>query len=65
MEFLNINKNNWKQCVNLTDKEDIFIASNLYSIAEAQFYPKANSKAIIVDGEMVGYIMYGEDEDNA
>ena len=25
MEFVNININNWKQCVNLTDKEAILL----------------------------------------
>ena len=65
IEFIDLNKDNWIECVNLHREEDIYIASNLYSIAEAQFYDKANSKAIIADDKMVGYTMYGEDEDDS
>lgn len=65
IEFIDLNKDNWIECVNLHRKEDTYIASNLYSIAEAQFYDKANSKAIIISDKMVGYTMYGEDEENS
>lgn len=65
IELVDLDDENWKECVTLTDKDDIHIASNLYSIAEAQFYEKAHSKAIFIEGKMVGYTMYGEDEDNA
>lgn len=65
IEFIDLNKDNWIECVKLHSKEDTYIVSNLYSIAEAQFYNKANSKAIIIDDKMVGYTMYGEDEDDS
>ena len=65
MEFIEITKDNWKDCAFLTDKDDKYIASNLYSIAEAQFYEKAFSKAICVKNEIIGYTMFGEDEDNS
>ena len=65
MEFIELNKDNWLECIQLHSQEDKHIASNLYSIAEAQFYDKANSQAIVVDGKMVGYAMYGEDEDDS
>ena len=65
IEFIDLNKDNWIECVNLYKKEDTYIASNLYSIAEAQFYDKANSKAIIINDKMVGYTMYGEDEEDS
>jgi len=63
MTFIDLDKDNWQECAFLTAEKDIHIASNLYSIAEAQFYPKANSKAIQVNGKIVGYTLYGEDED--
>jgi len=63
IDFRGITKENWTECVSLHTKEDKYIASNLYSIAEAQFYQKANSMAIYVDDIMVGYAMYGEDEE--
>jgi diamine N-acetyltransferase len=55
---------NWQECIELSVKDDQvdFVPSNLYSIAEAQFYPKAVPLAIHnVEGQMVGFIMYGID----
>lgn len=64
--FKNITSDNWKECINLklSDEEKDFIWPNVYSIAEAQFYPKAISKAIYDGEQMVGYTMFGEDEDD-
>lgn len=62
-----IEAHNWKKCVHLpiAEEEKAFICPNVYSIAEAQFYPKAISRAIYnSEDEMVGYTMFGEDEDN-
>ena len=58
IEFIDLNKDNWIECVNLHREEDIYIASNLYSIAEAQFYDKANSKAIIADEVYEFYLVH-------
>jgi len=58
---------NWKAVTELElfDHQKTFLPSNLYSIAEAQFYKDAQSKAIYVDslGEktLVGYALYGID----
>lgn len=65
MQFKELNKDNWNECVKLMDEGDIYIAPNLYSIAEAQFYDELFSRAIYVDEKMVGYAMYGEDEDDS
>lgn len=56
---------NWMKCISLKEEENArkFIASNLFSIAQAQFYPKAISRAIYDDSTLVGYTLYGEDED--
>ncbi|MBW9156694.1 GNAT family N-acetyltransferase [Clostridium tagluense] len=65
INFKNITADNWKECINLkiTDDEIEFISPNVYSIAEAQFYPNiAVSKAIYDDEQMVGYTLFGEDE---
>ena len=64
MEFRELDRDNWLECAKLWTEEDRFIAPNLYSIAEAQFYPKAVSRAIYDGGRMVGYILHGEDEDH-
>ena len=66
IEFTELTADNWETCAKLTTEEDVrevFVASNTYSIAEAQFYPKAISRAFTAHGEMVGYAMFGEDED--
>jgi len=67
IQFKNITADNWKECINLklSHEEKNFIHPNVYSIAEAQFYPKAISKAIYDEDKMVGYTMFGEDEDNS
>lgn len=59
-----ITKSNWKECSNLSvaDSQTEFVPSNLYSIAEAQFYPDAVPLAIYFENHMVGFILYGRDE---
>jgi diamine N-acetyltransferase len=55
---------NWKACIALElapDQQD-FLPSNLYSIAEAQFYAAAKSNAIYnLQGQLVGYALFGRD----
>jgi len=65
LDFVALNKDNWNDCARLWSSEDVFITANVHSIAEAQFYPKAISRAICLDGEMIGYTMYGEDDDDS
>ncbi len=51
---------NWKECSDLAvdESQRELLPSNLYSIAEAQFYPEAQSRAIYNDrNEMVGYVL--------
>ncbi|MBU1082669.1 MAG: GNAT family N-acetyltransferase [Spirochaetes bacterium] len=65
IHFKEITEENWIECIGLKEGENArkFIASNLFSIAQAQFYPKAISRAVYNDETMVGYTLYGEDED--
>jgi diamine N-acetyltransferase len=55
---------NWKACIALElalDQKN-FLPSNLYSIAESQFYEDARSRAICDETEqVVGYALYGRD----
>lgn len=62
-----INCNNWIECIRLklNDEDKDFICPNVYSIAEAQFYPEAISKAIYDGEQMVGYTLFGEDENDS
>jgi diamine N-acetyltransferase len=55
---------NWKACIalELGPEQKNFLPSNVYSIAEAQFYEHARSRAICDEqGQVVGYALYGRD----
>jgi diamine N-acetyltransferase len=60
----NVTADNWKACANLTlaKGQEGFLPSNLYSIAEAQFYPGSRSRAVYADNDLIGYVLYGTDE---
>ena len=55
---------NWRDCIKLQldVNQEKFLPNNLYSIAEAQFYPEARSKAIYNEStQIVGYALFGRD----
>jgi len=56
-----VTANNWKACASLqlAPGQENFIPSNLYSIAESQFYPHSRSTAIYNDNQLVGYALFG------
>lgn len=59
-----ISADNWQACIGLKVKEEQadYLPSNLYSIAEAQFYPQAVPLAIYNEqDQMVGFVLYGVD----
>ena len=65
IELVEVNKENWQECIKLpTSDAHRYVASNVYSIAEAQFYPKAHAYCVYANQEMVGFTMYGVDEDD-
>lgn len=58
---------NWEACIKLTVRDDQknFVASNLYSIAEARIYPECVPLVIYAGEIMVGFLMYAlSSEDN-
>ena len=61
-----VSRSNWEQCIQLKPKpeQETLIASNLYSIAEAQFLEGFVTKAIYNDHMMIGFTMYGLDPDD-
>ena len=68
IQLVNITKDNWQECIQLPTANDHarFVAPNVYSIAEAQFYPDTVTACAIYAGDaMVGFAMYGPDEDDA
>lgn len=55
---------NWQDCIKLelAPAQEGFLPNNLYSIAEAQFYPEARSLAIYDEADqIVGYALFGRD----
>ena len=59
-----VSVSNWKACIalELTPSQEKFIPSNLYSIAESQFYEQAKSTAIYnEENQLVGYALFGRD----
>jgi diamine N-acetyltransferase len=55
---------NWKACIalKLAPGQEKFIPSNLYSIAEAQFYEHSRSTAVYnEENQLVGYALFGRD----
>lgn len=58
---------NWKVCValELAPGQEKFLPSNLYSIAESQFYKQSKSKAVYNEkDQLVGYALFGRDISN-
>ncbi|WP_420643023.1 GNAT family N-acetyltransferase [Candidatus Leptofilum sp.] len=56
--------NNWKSCIALetTPNQEGFVPSNLYSIAESQFYEGARSNAFYNEqNQLIGYALWGRD----
>lgn len=61
-----IGKDNWNVAAELAVADDHkkYVASNLYSIAEVQFHPGLNAYALYNDDTMIGFAMYGVEEDS-
>ncbi|HWS88402.1 MAG TPA: GNAT family N-acetyltransferase [Pyrinomonadaceae bacterium] len=60
-----IDRENFKQCVKLEVNEDQknFVAPNVFSIAQSKVEPAFNVQAVYDGEEMVGFVMYGWDEE--
>ena len=60
-----INRENFRQCVKLEVNEDQkdFVAPNVFSIAQSKVEPTYNVQAVYDGEEMVGFVMYGWDEE--
>ena len=56
-----LTKENWEDAIHLHVRKDQknFVASNLYSIAEARFNPELTPMGIYAGETMVGFLMYG------
>lgn len=64
VELRPVTVHNWQACaaLQLHPEQVGFLPSNLYSLAEAQFYPDGESLAIYtLSEELVGFARYGRD----
>ncbi|WP_449539801.1 GNAT family N-acetyltransferase [Ferdinandcohnia sp. Marseille-Q9671] len=61
-----ITRENWEECIELkvSEAQKSFVAPTVYSIAEVQFLPNFEALAIYADDKMVGFVMFGLDEDD-
>lgn len=62
--FKEITKENWEECIELkvSKGQENFVASNAYSILEANFSEGLYPLAIYDDETMVGFLMYEKDD---
>ncbi|MEH7526037.1 GNAT family N-acetyltransferase [Bacillus sp. JJ1503] len=61
-----ITKDNWRKSISLRVREDQvkFVASNAVSLAQMNFLENFHAKGIYYDEEMIGFTLYGIDEDD-
>lgn len=61
-----ITKENYLQSIKLkvNPEQEGFVAPNVYSIAQSKFYSSWKPTAIYSGSDMVGFLMYGEDDVN-
>jgi diamine N-acetyltransferase len=56
-----IDGRNWREAIRLSvaPEQRVFVASNVYSIAESKFEPEAVPMGIYAGDTMVGFLMFG------
>ena len=61
VELQPLTRENWEAAaeLRLADGQADFVAENLWTIAETQFYPWVERRVIVVEGEVVGLAVYG------
>ena len=66
VELRDVTMDNFRECIALdvAEHQRGFVASNIYSLAEAKADGVSNPLAIYADGRMVGFTMYWYDADS-
>ncbi|MBN1564633.1 MAG: GNAT family N-acetyltransferase [Anaerolineae bacterium] len=61
-----ITKDNFQACITLkvNDDQKMFVAPNLYSIAQGQFTPGTQMRGIYADDTLVGFVMWTWDNED-
>jgi diamine N-acetyltransferase len=59
-----VTRDNFEECCDLevSEKQQDFVSSNVFSLAESKFYPEFIPMAIYAGDMMVGFLMYGRDD---
>jgi diamine N-acetyltransferase len=59
--LVELSKANWEAVAGLKvhPHQEKFIATNLWTIAESQFYPWTHRRVILAHGQVVGFAVYG------
>lgn len=62
--FKEITAENWEECIQLkvANEQENFVASNAYSLVQAQYVEGLYPLAIYDDQRMVGFLMYEKDD---
>lgn len=65
IKFVSINESNFKDVIKLavTNEQKKFVASNMYSLAEAYAIPHLEPRAIMDDDNLIGFLMYTLQDD--
>ncbi|HCD46019.1 MAG TPA: spermidine acetyltransferase [Lachnoclostridium sp.] len=61
-----ISRDNFHDVINLSvfDEQKAYVASNVYSLAQAKAQPECVPLAVYNDSDLVGFVMYGMDFDD-
>jgi len=56
-----ISRDNFHDVINLSvfDEQKAYVASNVYSLAQAKAQPECVPLAVYNDSDLVGFVMYG------
>ncbi|WP_430788286.1 GNAT family N-acetyltransferase [Virgibacillus flavescens] len=65
LKLKNIDENNWEDCIRLqvNENQKEFVAENWYSLLQSTFCEGLTPLAIYEGDVLVGFLMYGTDEE--
>ena len=63
IEFVTIDRSNYEACINLkvNPEQKTFVAPNLFSLVQSQYEPELFPLGILVNKELVGFLLYDFD----
>ena len=66
LQLREIDRDNFDEVIALTvfDEQQSFVATNVFSLAQAKAYPECIPLAIYDDDSLIGFVMYGIDLDD-